>query len=145
MDDDYYAGGPEFTEETVEEQVKEIEKKRPLQGFRCKRCGRCCFSLKNVDLCDKDIEIWERAGRLDLITPKMQDEWERFGSSGLFRNKTSKRCPFLRKVRNKKEYYCTLAELKPLLCRIFPVDKEHGKFCGCEGYEGKKTKHQKPL
>ena len=139
MDDDY-AGGPEFYEETVEETVTEIERKRSAQGFNCKRCGRCCLSTDHVDLCKKDIEGWERAGRRDLIDQKMLKEWEHFGSTGLFNNRTSRRCPFIRKVRNKNEHYCTIYDVRPLFCRIFPVEKGHGEFCRCEGYDGKTGK-----
>ncbi len=134
MDEDY-PGGPEFNEETVEETVAGIEKKRTAQGFECKRCGRCCLSTDHVDLCTKDIERWERAGRRDLISQKMLKEWAYFGSTGLFKNRTTHRCPFIRKIRNKKEHYCTIYDLRPLFCRIFPVEQGHGVFCRCEGWE----------
>ncbi len=142
MDDDY-AGGPEFKEETIEEQVLEVEKKRAALGFQCKRCARCCLSTDHIDICEKDLEGWKRAGRKDLTGKKMLAEWEQFGSSGLFKNRTSHRCPFIRKVRNKKEYYCTIYDVKPMFCRIFPCEKGHGVFCRCEGYENKKS--QRPF
>ena len=141
MDDDY-PGGPEFSEETVEETVLEIERKRATLGFQCKRCGRCCLSTDHIDICEKDLEGWIRAGRTDLTNERMMLEWEHFGSSGLFHNRTSQRCPFIRKVRNKKEHYCTIYDVKPMFCRIFPCEKGHGLFCRCEGYDGKKRKRK---
>lgn len=118
-----------------EEFVIKLEMKREKEGFKCKRCGTCCLTTDHVDLCLEDIVRWEKAGRKDLYTPEMIIEWDFFGASGLFRNQTTSRCPFLRKVRGKDEYYCKIHDIKPLLCRQFPRDREHAKKLGCPGYD----------
>jgi Fe-S-cluster containining protein len=104
--------------------------------FICKRCGLCCLTTDHVDISVKDINMWKKAGRDDLFSEEMMVEWDYFGSSGLFRNQKSMRCPFLRKVRNKNEYYCKIQVIKPHFCREFPKDKEHSKkWINCPGYD----------
>ncbi len=105
------------------------------RGFSCKQCGKCCLTTGHVDISKEDIESWKKIGRHDLFTSEMLMEWDSFGSSGLFRNQLSCRCPFLRKKRNGTIYYCKIHKIKPVFCKSFPKDRKHAKkFCGCVGY-----------
>jgi Fe-S-cluster containining protein len=113
-----------------------MEKESKNEGFKCKQCGKCCLATDHADICDEDIELWRSVGRYDLITQEMLVEWDYFGASWLFRNQSSMRCPFLRKMRKGNTYYCKIQDIKPIFCRSFPKDKKHAKeFCNCPGYE----------
>lgn len=112
-----------------------MRKKIENSGFKCKQCGGCCLAIDHADISKEDIELWKRAGREDLFTPDMISEWDYFGASGLFRNRSSFRCPFLRKKKNSNLYYCKIHGIKPIFCRRFPKDKEHAKeLCNCHGF-----------
>ena len=114
----------------------ELEKSRKREGFECEQCGLCCFQTEHVDICLEDIKRWKSIGREDLFSDDMIKEWYYFGTSGLFRNEKTSRCPFLKKRLNKNEYYCNIQEIKPLFCRQFPQNKKNAKeFCNCPGYE----------
>lgn len=105
------------------------------EGFECKRCGECCLRTEHADICDEDIKNWKEKGRDDLYTKEMLIEWDYFGASGLFKNQNTSICPFLRKVKGKKAYYCKINDMKPIFCRQFPKDKKQGKdFCNCSAY-----------
>ena len=114
--------------------VTEVEDRREKEGFKCKRCGRCCSNAGHLEIYEEDIKRWITIGRNDLVD--MLDEWEGFGSTGFFRNITTMRCPFLRKVRKKDEYYCEIYDIKPIMCRGFPGSRKHAEWCDCPGYDG---------
>jgi len=112
--------------------VKRIVERRRKAGFNCKRCGGCCKGVEFINVYYEDRKRWERQGRKDLYNPRMLKEWADFGSSGLFKNKTSKRCPFLAK--SKEGYYCRVYETRPDVCKYFPLNKTNAKELNCPGY-----------
>ena len=122
---------------TLDEYLVAVGKQRGGDGFSCRRCGRCCLHMSNICLFQEDLERWEREGREDLCSKRMEVEWSGFSESRLFRNRTSCRCPFLRKERNKDTYICKINHTKPTECRIFPISKEHELEVGwgCPGYD----------
>jgi len=115
--------------------VVAIEKEREGQGFRCRRCGRCCRATDHIPICIEDVARWYSQGLGDeLASPYMILEWDYFGASRLYRNQRAERCPFLVKVKGKNEYGCRIHNTKPLACREFPRDWSHAKaFCDCPG------------
>ena len=44
------------------------------------------------------------------------------------------RCPWLRKVRGKDQYVCRIQDVKPDLCRDYPLSREHAEETGCPGF-----------
>lgn len=38
-----------------------------LPVFECRRCGRCCTSVKYITVCHEDVKRWVRARRLDIL------------------------------------------------------------------------------
>jgi len=114
--------------------IEDVKKQREVEGFVCKQCGRCCLALTKVSIYPQDIERWKKEGRDDLYSPEMMKEWDSFGSSGLFDNQRSERCPFLRK--RGKKYSCKLGDTKPIVCQLFPESREHAeRHCNCPGYD----------
>ena len=122
-----------------------------LMGFKCLRCGRCClWGGPTLSATRNDIKRWRRGKRHDILKyvdflyvrtcPKCKKAFEPdrkicdiCGSklknetilSDLWFNPITgeelHRCPFLRKVRGRKEYRCLIHETKPERCRDFPV------------------------
>ena len=45
------------------------------------------------------------------------------------------RCPWLRKLPGKDKYICKIHDVKPTLCREYPITKRHAKRTGCKGFE----------
>jgi len=114
----------------VKAALKNIEKKRLTEGFKCKQCGKCCLAINHVNIHPDDIERWEKEGKHDLYSDKMLVEWDVFGGSDPLDDK----CPCL--IKNKDKYSCKIYKTRPLFCRTFPLDKKHAKeFCDCKGYE----------
>ncbi|MDD5589222.1 MAG: YkgJ family cysteine cluster protein [Candidatus Nanoarchaeia archaeon] len=108
-----------------------------LKNFQCKQCGRCCMAQDHIDICEDDIKKWKNTkGYKWLCNSRMIIEWDYFGTSRLFRNLNTDKCPFLKKYRNKNKYYCKINSMKPKVCLDFPIDKkqyENFKQNGCMG------------
>ncbi len=102
------------------------------KNFECKQCGRCCLLYGScLPAFPKDLELWEKEGRDDILA------WVEFPGD-LWTNqenhKEVDRCPWLRKFPNKNKYYCRIYDVRPEVCRKYPVDKEqalHDKCPGC--------------
>jgi hypothetical protein len=45
------------------------------------------------------------------------------------------RCPWLRKVRRQDKYICGINNVKPAVCRNYPLTKTMAKKTGCRGFE----------
>jgi Fe-S-cluster containining protein len=126
---------------------KSIEGSMPPAGFRCKQCGRCCLDLCDAyqaSASDEDIELWTARGREDIL------RWVSFIPVG--KDESGKlhyvydiwisprtgdyvdRCPWLRKLPKKDQYVCRIHEVKPQLCRDFPISREHAEATGCRGF-----------
>ena len=107
-------------------------------GFKCIKCGQCCISQEYIDICEEDLSRWFEEGEFNLASEDMLFEWDYFGSSGIYKNATTSRCPFLRKVRGKNQYYCKIHHTKPITCQRFPLNPKHALGLGCPGYRNKK-------
>jgi Fe-S-cluster containining protein len=44
------------------------------------------------------------------------------------------RCPWLRKLPWQKMYICRIQDIKPEICRDYPVSKEGAEETGCPGF-----------
>ena len=92
-------------------------------AFECQCCGACCLQFSWLSAQPEDIlqyadmYIYSILGEADLwIHPETGE--------GL------RRCPFLRKVRNKPMYRCKIYDTRPMACRWFPqlVYDEEGQL-----------------
>jgi Fe-S-cluster containining protein len=93
---------------------------------------------------DEDIELWEKESREDIL------EWVSYIPIG--KDESGKthyvydiwisprtgdyvdRCPWLRKLPKKDKYICRIQEVKPSVCRNFPISREHSGKSGCRGF-----------
>ena len=113
------------------------------EKFQCKQCGRCCMLLHDAySFCPlpEDIALWKGAGRNDILAwvcffgqnettlSEIADAW-----FNPISGEDVKRCPWLRKLPKKEQYYCRIHELKPDHCRRFPKSLSIAKKIGCKG------------
>lgn len=124
-----------ISENTLEEDILRLEQKRKIDGFTCKRCGKCCLSMDHIDIVPEDIARWKKEGRKELFSEDMLAEWDYFGESRLFDNVNTSICPFL--IKKNKRYSCKINKTKPLTCRSFPRNRKNNEVIGygkCKGF-----------
>lgn len=102
----------------------------------CTQCGRCCTYpnfMGSMNATRNDIERWHKQHRYDII------QWcDQITGDLWFHPITDKeqdRCPFVRKVRNKPIYTCTIYDTRPTVCRNYPSNVSHMKTVDCEMLE----------
>lgn len=89
---------------------------------------------------EADIEMWEEAGRYDILETAdvvQLDDGTIIGTDLWFSPRTGEdllRCPWVRKVRNEDRYICRIYDLRPEICRNYPVSRKHRDETGCPGY-----------
>ena len=106
----------------------------------CQQCGECCTKYSNgsgLGSVDEDqIQEWEVFAPHVLKYLGMFPDYGsgRFGDMWLspITGMELERCPFLRKIRNKPIYKCTIYEWRPSVCRGYPVDIEQMKKDNCK-------------
>lgn len=115
-----------------------IEVATGMDDFECTRCGRCCRLDYTRECTAKDIEIWRRLGRRDIL------EWVevRTGEDGEEQYRIWKRpgtslyaevCPWLKRHTEGTAFICSIHDVKPSVCRSYPGLKKHGRMTGCKG------------
>lgn len=112
-----------------------------MDTYRCRQCGQCCRYLDyHKEVTADDVDRWEKYGRSDIL------EW--VGRSRNSSGKTvyqiwmipgtrqlSEKCPFLYKVPTENRWICKIQDLKPAICRNYPVSRKHARMTGCPGFE----------
>ena len=115
----------------------------PPQNFKCTQCGNCCLNLYDAfSTCatEEDIQLWKNEGREDIL------EWVSFiGTHDQFvaadiwispeTGEEVARCPWLRKLPNKRKYVCRIYDVKPRHCREYPQSKVQAEETGCRGFQ----------
>lgn len=114
-------------------------KKKPK--FRCKRCGICCEKCgSTLSATQADVDLWKREGREDIIQwadPIIVGDGIIIGYDLWCNPETGelvRRCPWLRKVKGKPVYKCLIYDVRPEVCRSYPISEEHVKRDNCPGY-----------
>jgi len=114
-----------------------------MEGFSCRQCGRCCTFLDyHNELTEEDVVRWEKLGRTDIlkwvrgIEQKGRESgyriWTVPGTTGL-----ADRCPFLKKIPSENRWECLIHDVKPAICRQYPLTRKHGLMTGCLGFDTK--------
>lgn len=116
-----------------------IEKMVSDTGFRCKRCGKCCKSAwgdNTVSVFPSEARaIADATGRewLDIVKPMESIDADERGEYHTFEWALQKQkngdCKFLR------DGACTIYEVRPLICRTYPMRLESGhvELYECDG------------
>ncbi|MCP4745119.1 MAG: YkgJ family cysteine cluster protein [Desulfobacteraceae bacterium] len=116
-----------------------------MSGYHCRQCGRCCNTLDyHKEVSEKDVERWRRAQRFDIlrfvgITHRKDNTldyriWIRPGT-----NRYLKSCPFLKKIPHKNKWICGIHDIKPDICRQYPLTRKHAAMTGCIGFNKVKS------
>ena len=111
-----------------------------MERFSCRQCGNCCIFLDYHDaLTPADVKQWERIGRQDIL------DWVGVSrtSNGkpIYRiwveaatGKRVRQCPFLEHLPAQNRWICRIHDVKPRICREYPVSRKHGLMTGCPGF-----------
>ena len=99
----------------------------PPKGFRCGRCGSCCYPPR---LYPSDIKRIKKAGLKDFIFIDHR------GFKYIDENQKG-RCIFLKQ---KKIYSCAIYDARPRICRLYPSKLIDGD---CRPVESEFDRHKK--
>ena len=111
-----------------------------MEGFACRQCGDCCKFLDYHDaLTAADVKQWQRMGRQDIL--ERVGISRRVDGAPIYRiwvepgsNQFSETCPFLKHLPSENRWICGIHDVKPRICREYPVSRKHGIMTGCPGF-----------
>ena len=104
----------------------------------CNGCGKCCVKYTEGAggaglgcATERDLErLRERPDVLAWIPHMPPDLWIHPATG-----EEAMRCPWLRKLLNRTVYKCRIHDVRPDICRNYPLDKEQMRNDGCEMLE----------
>jgi len=92
--------------------------------FKCKRCAIYCCKLGGPCLTKEDIEQIESVGH--KTSEFVEDSKRKYGNHSLMtsamKNRKDGSCIFLRTDEKRNAYECSIYEIRPILCRLFPFE-----------------------
>jgi hypothetical protein len=111
-----------------------------MEDFSCRQCGRCCLSLVyHDDIGQEDVARWQALGRSDILAwvgvfegrqgEKSYRIWTDPGTGQL-----CGRCPFLERIARENRWVCRIHDVKPAICRQYPMSRKHALMTGCMGF-----------
>ncbi|MCF8069136.1 MAG: YkgJ family cysteine cluster protein [Desulfobacterales bacterium] len=107
------------------------------ESLNCRQCGSCCINLiYHKDCTEKDYNRWIAMGRFDILerVKLVQYGSKIIGYRIWFNPKTGRlfsKCPWLKKDDSKNHYSCTIHDVKPEICRQYPLTGKHAEMTGC--------------
>jgi Fe-S-cluster containining protein len=112
-----------------------------MAGFACRQCGHCCRRLDyRHELTPDDVHRWRRMGRLDILDwvgesrrPDGSISYQIWVVPGT--NRFAQTCPFLKQGASNHLWICAIHELKPQICRQYPITRKHAQMTGCPGFD----------
>ncbi|MBT8342039.1 MAG: hypothetical protein HKP58_07920 [Desulfatitalea sp.] len=112
-----------------------------MAEFQCRRCGRCCRELDYKDgMTAGDAARLETLGRKDVLkwvgitrTGEGKARYRMWVVPGT--NQPAGICPFLKQGRTPDQYRCAIHDVKPWICRNYPVSRKHAMMTGCPGFD----------
>ncbi len=119
-----------IAEVTVEPKTKRVTKivfHQKRLRFKCQRCAVFCCKLGGPKLTERDVDDIEQAGyRLkEFLEPVSTNEFKGLPiMCGRLKSKEDGSCVFLSFDAEKNIYECSIHEVKPALCRLYPFDFE---------------------
>lgn len=112
-----------------------------MEGFTCQQCGKCCRTLDyHNEVTAEDVARWKHTSRTDIL------DWvgvfEKNGPESVYRiwikpgtREFAETCPFLKKMPHENRWICRIHNVKPQICRQYPVSRKHAIMTGCPGFE----------
>ena len=122
-----------------------------MAAFQCRQCGQCCRRLDYRDgMTEADVERLKKMGRNDILawvrtTRTIRGDiahriWVIPGT-----NEFAPTCPFLKKGVSPQRWICSIHEVKPDICRHYPVSRKHALMTGCPGFDINAPRQPAPL
>lgn len=102
----------------------------------CTQCGKCCLQYKGDDwlgaASEADRLLWliRRPEVLDHVGGARNELW-----ISPVTGRKMRRCPWLRKRPRQEKYNCRIHDVRPEVCREYPVDIEQMIRLDCEMLE----------
>ena len=112
-----------------------------MEDFNCRQCGRCCRALDyHHEVTEADMDRLKASGREDIT------EWVEVTAGEdqitAYRIWVSPKtgqlvtpCPFLDKDPASNRWNCRIHDIKPGICRQYPVSRKHALMTGCLGFK----------
>jgi len=95
--------------------------------FKCQRCAAFCCKLGGPKLTGKDVDRIEQAGYSleEFLESVSKNEFKGLPiMCGRLKSKEDGSCVFLSFEAEKNMYKCSIYEVRPALCRLYPFDFE---------------------
>lgn len=92
-----------------------------------------------MQITPEDLELWRNEKRDDILAcvKIIEIDGHIISSDAWFNPKDKiqelQRCPWLRKVRNRRKYICRIEDVKPKVCRDYPVNMKQVARDKCPG------------
>ena len=117
-----------------------------MQDYTCRQCGNCCRQLDyHKELTQADVDLWKKLGRGDILqwveAIRHKDapvEYRIWVSPKTHR--VAETCPFLQKDPTANRWRCRIHDVKPGICRQYPISRKHARMTGCPAFDKKKAK-----
>jgi Fe-S-cluster containining protein len=111
-----------------------------MSKWQCHNCGWCCFRWGGGTLSasPRDIRRWKKEKRQDILD--RCDFFDTGWADLWFHPETGEElesCPWLKKVRGKPEFKCSINETKPEVCHQYRCERDP-----CETGNAEKFKQQ---
>ena len=111
-----------------------------MEDFRCRQCGQCCRTLDYHDqLTAEDVASWQACQQTEILDwvgvfrgeggQAVYRMWVKPGTTQLVET-----CPFLHQVASQNRWECRIHQVKPGICRNYPVSRKHALMTGCPGF-----------
>ena len=94
--------------------------------FKCKRCAALCCKLGGPELLEHDVKKIEATGysRKDFLEPSKKTGFNLTRAVGALKTREDGSCVFLTQNSNMECINCSIYEVRPVLCRIYPFTIE---------------------
>ena len=112
-----------------------------MEDFACHQCGKCCQRLDyHNEITADDVAYWKQAGRSEILD--WVGTFQKNDREALYRiwikpgtRTFAETCPFLKKKPHENRWICLIHDVKPQICRQYPVSRKHAIMTGCPGFE----------
>ena len=112
-----------------------------MTHFSCRQCGQCCRELNyHHSVTAADVSRWRSLGREDILAWvgrfRRRDGGEAYQIWVIPEsNRFAETCPFLKRGTSSHRWVCGIHDVKPTICRQYPVTRKHAIMTGCRGFD----------
>lgn len=111
-----------------------------IEAYDCQQCGHCCRNLEyHREVKESDLSLWKKMGRKDIL--QWVDAAPQKNGVPAYRiwvcpktKRIVEPCPFLEKNPTANRWICRIHDVKPDICRQYPVSRKHAVMTGCKGF-----------